>query len=86
MPSKNGLTHPFHLHGYNFYLLKEGTFKNGMLHQGIEELNRWLDSGAMENKSTAVLKDSIGVPSGGYAVLRFHADNPGKLESLNRKC
>uniref|UniRef100_R4FLW6 Putative multicopper oxidase n=1 Tax=Rhodnius prolixus TaxID=13249 RepID=R4FLW6_RHOPR len=77
MPSKNGLTHPFHLHGYNFYLLKEGTFKNGMLHQGIEELNRWLDSGAMENKSTAVLKDSIGVPSGGYAVLRFHADNPG---------
>lgn len=28
-------------------------------------------------KSEAVLKDKINIPSNGYAVVRFRADNPG---------
>jgi FtsP/CotA-like multicopper oxidase with cupredoxin domain len=30
------------------------------------------------------LKDTIAVPSGGYAVIKFKANNPGKLFLLSR--
>ncbi|KAK9511421.1 hypothetical protein O3M35_000082 [Rhynocoris fuscipes] len=73
---RNGLMHPFHLHGYNFYVLKEGVFSNGMK-QGLREINKWLDNEGMMTRPDAIKKDTIGIPSGGYAVIRLVADNPG---------
>ena len=35
----------------------------------------------IRSTSRAPHKDSITVPDGGYVVLRFRADNPGKTEN-----
>ena len=38
-------------------------------------------AGKIERKfSAAPIKDTVSVPDGGYAVVRFIADNPGKCE------
>ncbi|MCL7035815.1 hypothetical protein MKW94_007128 [Papaver nudicaule] len=64
--------HPIHLHGYDFFILAEG-FGN-------------FDASKDTSKFNLVdppLRNTVGVPVGGWAVIRFVADNPGKL--LNPK-
>ncbi|XP_020571715.1 laccase-3-like [Phalaenopsis equestris] len=58
--------HPIHLHGYDFYILAEG-FGN---------FNRATDT-AKFNLVNPPLRNTVGVPVNGWAVVRFVADNPG---------
>ncbi|XP_041347612.1 laccase-1-like [Gigantopelta aegis] len=91
MGNGRGYAHPVHLHGHSFYVLKMGFpdyNPNGTIigpdNQDIECGGSYCNSAAWrENKEPALnfdkppLKDTIVVPSGGYVVIRFRADNPG---------
>ncbi|XVE79553.1 hypothetical protein DITRI_Ditri14bG0067800 [Diplodiscus trichospermus] len=59
-------SHPLHLHGYNFYVVGQG-FGN------FDPKN----DPAKFNLVDPVERNTIGVPSGGWAAIRFQADNPG---------
>lgn len=59
--------HPIHLHGFNFYVLA----------QGFGNYNPAVDSRKF-NFVNPQERNTIGVPVGGWAVIRFRADNPGK--------
>ncbi|KAF9611443.1 hypothetical protein IFM89_032413 [Coptis chinensis] len=58
--------HPIHLHGYSFFILAEG-FGN---------FNPRTDP-AKFNFVDPPHRNTVGVPVGGWAVIRFVADNPG---------
>ncbi|XP_051122780.1 laccase-12-like [Andrographis paniculata] len=58
--------HPIHLHGYDFYIVAEG-FGN---------FNAARDAGKF-NLVDPPLRNTASVPVGGWAVIRFVADNPG---------
>ncbi|KAK6145562.1 hypothetical protein DH2020_022382 [Rehmannia glutinosa] len=58
--------HPIHLHGYDFYIVAEG-FGN---------FNPSRDT-AKFNLVNPPLRNTASVPVGGWAVIRFVADNPG---------
>ncbi|KAG2335024.1 hypothetical protein Bca52824_006204 [Brassica carinata] len=60
-------SHPMHLHGFNFYVLGYG-FGNYDPIRDADKLN--LVNPQMHN--------TVGVPPGGWVVLRFKANNPGK--------
>lgn len=58
--------HPIHFHGYSFYVVGYGT---GNYHPKTAKLNL-VDPPYM---------NTIGVPVGGWAAIRFIADNPGMV-------
>ncbi|EEF41506.1 laccase, putative [Ricinus communis] len=58
--------HPIHLHGYDFYIIAEG-FGN---------FNPQTDTSKF-NLVDPPLRNTVGVPVNGWAVIRFVADNPG---------
>uniref|UniRef100_A0A5B6YV29 Laccase n=1 Tax=Davidia involucrata TaxID=16924 RepID=A0A5B6YV29_DAVIN len=58
--------HPIHLHGFNFYVLAQG-FGN---YDPINDHKKF-------NLVNPQVRNTIGVPVGGWAVVRFRADNPG---------
>ncbi|VFQ60496.1 unnamed protein product [Cuscuta campestris] len=58
--------HPMHLHGFNFYVLA----------QGFGNYNPLVDPGKF-NLFSPQQRNTIAVPSGGWAAIRFRADNPG---------
>ncbi|KAG5550373.1 hypothetical protein RHGRI_015360 [Rhododendron griersonianum] len=58
--------HPIHLHGFNFYVLAQG-FGNYNAVTGPK----------MFNLVNPQKRNTIGVPVGGWAVIRFTANNPG---------
>ncbi|TYH22335.1 hypothetical protein ES288_A04G120100v1 [Gossypium darwinii] len=58
--------HPMHLHGSNFHVLAQG-FGNYNPSKHRE----------MFNLVDPQIRNTIGVPAGGWAVIRFTADNPG---------
>ncbi|XP_043702319.1 laccase-7-like [Telopea speciosissima] len=58
--------HPIHLHGYDFYVLAMG-FGN---FNHIQDVNKF-------NLFNPQKRNTISVPAGGWAVIRFRADNPG---------
>jgi laccase len=62
--------HPIHLHGYDFYIIAEG-FGN---------FNSKTDT-AKFNLVDPPLRNTVAVPVNGWAVIRFVADNPGKIYS-----
>ncbi|MBA0867963.1 hypothetical protein Goshw_006652 [Gossypium schwendimanii] len=58
--------HPIHLHGYDFYFIAQG-FRN-------------FDPKKDTSKFKLVdpsMRNTVGVPVNGWAVIRFIADNPG---------
>lgn len=59
--------HPIHIHGYDFYVLAIGF--------GNFDPKR--DS-AKFNLVDPPMRNTVGVPVNGWAVIRFVADNPGK--------
>ncbi|CAD5167969.1 unnamed protein product [Musa acuminata subsp. malaccensis] len=61
-----GEEHPMHIHGYHFYVLATG-FGN---------FDPARDS-ARFNLVDPPLRNTVGVPVNGWAVIRFVADNPG---------
>lgn len=58
--------HPIHLHGYNFYVVGYGT-------------GNYDPQTANFNLIDPPYMNTIGVPVGGWAAIRFTADNPGKF-------
>jgi laccase len=61
-----GENHPIHIHGYDFYILAEG-FGN---------FDAATDT-AKFNLEDPPMRNTVGVPVNGWAVIRFVADNPG---------
>ncbi|KAF3961026.1 hypothetical protein CMV_014308 [Castanea mollissima] len=59
-------SHPFHLHGYNFFVV--GT--------GVGNFNPSKDP-AKFNLVDPPERNTVGVPTGGWTAIRFRADNPG---------
>ncbi|XVF76745.1 hypothetical protein PTKIN_Ptkin13bG0291100 [Pterospermum kingtungense] len=58
--------HPMHIHGHNFHVLA----------QGFGNYNPATDRKKF-NLVDPVMRNTIGVPVGGWAVIRFTANNPG---------
>ncbi|XP_054781437.1 laccase-7-like [Prosopis cineraria] len=58
--------HPMHIHGFDFYVLA----------QGFGVFNAMRDSGKF-NVVNPQRRNTIAVPTGGWAVIRFKANNPG---------
>ncbi|KAM5582676.1 hypothetical protein ABKV19_002884 [Rosa sericea] len=58
--------HPIHIHGFNFHVLAQG-FGN---YHPINDSKKF-------NLVNPQLRNTIGVPVGGWAVIRFQANNPG---------
>ncbi|KAH9934150.1 multicopper oxidase-domain-containing protein [Fomitopsis serialis] len=54
--------HPFHLHGYKFWIMDGGD-------------GRW--QGQTPNNTTPMLRDTVVIPAYTWMILRFVADNPG---------
>ncbi|KAJ8567533.1 hypothetical protein K7X08_019741 [Anisodus acutangulus] len=59
-------SHPFHLHGYNFFVV--GT--------GLGNFDPKKDP-AKYNLIDPIERNTVGVPTGGWTAIRFRADNPG---------
>ncbi|KAL0338240.1 UNVERIFIED_CONTAM: Laccase-7 [Sesamum angustifolium] len=59
-------SHPIHLHGFNFYVLA----------QGFGNYNPAIDAEKF-NFVNPQARNTIAVPVGGWAVIRFRANNPG---------
>lgn len=64
--NKHMTGHPFHLHGHTFQIA----------HQSGKSAGRYNSS--IPLKSMPVRRDTVMVPGGGNAVLRFRTDNPGE--------
>ncbi|XP_076901056.1 laccase-7-like [Bidens hawaiensis] len=58
--------HPMHLHGFNFYVLAQG-FGN---YDPANDTSKF-------NLVNPQERNTLGVPVGGWAVIRFRANNPG---------
>ncbi|KAJ7558072.1 hypothetical protein O6H91_04G023900 [Diphasiastrum complanatum] len=56
--------HPIHLHGYSFYIVGQG-------------FGNYQASSANFNLVDPPRRNTVGVPVGGWAAIRFKADNPG---------
>lgn len=59
-------SHPFHLHGFNFFIVGQGF---GNYDPNNDPRNF--------NLADPIERNTIGVPSGGWVAIRFLADNPG---------
>lgn len=67
-------SHPMHLHGYSFYMVGYG-------------FGNYNPTTAKFNLVDPPLMNTINVPAGGWAVIRFVADNPGVFKFvLNHLC
>ncbi|WVZ68160.1 hypothetical protein U9M48_017133, partial [Paspalum notatum var. saurae] len=61
VPTEN---HPIHLHGFNFFVLAQG-------------MGTFTPASVAYNLVDPVARNTIAVPGGGWAVIRFLANNPG---------
>ncbi|XP_033126584.1 laccase-1-like [Anneissia japonica] len=71
------IQHPMHMHGGSFRLLGLGSFHTKkMTLDNVIQLDK--EGGLLRNSPVkAALKDTVMVPSNGYAILRMKAENPG---------
>lgn len=82
------LSHPFHLHGHSFKVIGIGRSPD----KNIKKINLKhaldLDRRGLLHRQFNLppAKDTIAVPNNGYVVLRFRADNPGKLALIWAGC
>jgi len=60
-------SHPMHLHGFNFFVLAQGfgNYDEAAAAPGFNLVN-------------PQERNTVAVPTGGWAVIRFVANNPGK--------
>ena len=66
-----GDNHPFHMHGYSFYVVGWGF---GNFNPRRDPLRFNLMDPPEQN--------TVGVPRNGWVAIRFRADNPGELECI----
>lgn len=69
--------HPFHLHGHNFYVLESHAPRRVGAYDLYNPFDAKPPAGGPMNLVNPPKKDTVYVPSMGYVVLRFKADNPG---------
>lgn len=70
-------SHPFHLHGYSFYVLASSRSNHGW---GSYSPYATTGASAMKpklNLLNPVKKDTVSIPRRGYVVIRFNANNEG---------
>lgn len=78
------LNHPFHIHGFPFAVMGMYQPVHG------QRFTRTLAESMHNSKAIPFrtldhippLKDTVSIPSKGYAVVRFRATNPGKSSSF----
>ena len=85
-------SHPIHLHGHSFYVVHvgHGNYVNGRFSSSTSDIKcdsshkcTWANGTIPDFFSngrlndTAIRKDTVIVPAGGYVVIAFRADNPG---------
>ncbi|XP_043504919.1 laccase-5-like [Polistes fuscatus] len=74
------LHHPFHLHGYSFQVMDIKAFFNDSRptpqerRKFLQDYDEGLRNGRYNQQPR---KDTIKIPIGGCAILRFYTDNPG---------
>lgn len=68
--------HPFHLHGHFFRVIAEQRLDGVVTVDRVKQLDR--DGKIKRNLKDAPLKDTTKVPGGGFTIVRFYANNPGK--------
>lgn len=69
------LNHPMHLHGFSYRVVAMRKVGDKL---SLEYVKKMDSEGKIERRlKGAPLKDSVIVPSGGYTIVRFHANNPG---------
>ena len=61
-------SHPFHLHGFNFFVIGSG----------VGNFDPQKDP-AKFNLVDPPERNTVGVPTGGWTAIRFRADNPGNV-------
>lgn len=61
--------HPFHMHGTQFQVVHKS--------QDIESDDPEMNPPLVEGQANPMRRDTVVVPGGGAATLRFRADNPG---------
>lgn len=81
------LSHPFHLHGFSYSVIGIGRSPD----TNVKKINLKhaldLDRRGLLHRQYNLppSKDTIAVPNNGYVVLRFRADNPGKINTTTTK-
>jgi hypothetical protein len=68
--------HPFHLHGYDFYVLAQ-YYPERRSFNAYNPFEASTPKGGPLNLSNPRMKDTVFIPAQGYVALRIHADNPG---------
>jgi FtsP/CotA-like multicopper oxidase with cupredoxin domain len=70
------VSHPIHLHGFELILIDMGQFNDTSytLAEKLKILSKKSNTKFFERN---VIKDTLPVPSNGYVIFRFKADNPG---------
>lgn len=61
--------HPFHLHGHHFQVVHKS--------QDVTSDDASLNPPLVEGQANPMRRDTVMVPPGGSASIRFRADNPG---------
>lgn len=83
-------THPVHLHGHQFHVIKIGypkydevtgiaTARNSDIQCLDYDCTKatWRNGVPDLNLKNPPIKDTVNIPWGGYVIVRFIADNPG---------
>jgi Multicopper oxidase len=78
-PAINTINHPFHLHGYQMFMMGMGQNPDAlpMTVAKAKALHKKKKKAPRSAIRRYPIKDTISIPSKGYAVFRFKADNPG---------
>ncbi|XP_053675343.1 uncharacterized protein LOC128725611 [Anopheles nili] len=76
-PAADDLNHPFHLHGYQMFVMELGQDRRVPI---TLEIAQQIARQRLTVRNTIQLpprKDTVSIPSRGFARVRFRADNPG---------
>ena len=65
-----------HLHGHFFRVVAEEKLIGPVTIDRIKKLDQ--EGKIHRNLNGAPIKDTMKIPGGGYTIIRFIADNPGK--------
>nr|AQS60677.1 multicopper oxidase 4 [Sogatella furcifera] len=76
-PRTGRISHPWHTHGYDQYLVDQGLFQTEDIGTELQNLLGKLERKEIVPPDYPILKDTWLVPSGGYVVIRIVANNPG---------
>lgn len=71
------INHPLHLHGHFFRVVSSVNLEGNVTVERVRELDR--RGRIVRRLDRAPIKDTMKAPGGGFTIVRFHANNPGKM-------